>query len=335
MAFPFPQMSRRRSAGYSRSAFGRGGGSRSGFGQRGKGIPIRLLIGLAIVAFSLFSYYFKTDANPITGEEQRVALDDEADEVAIGLQAAPQMAQQHGGFIENTAASALVDQVGEELVRGMEEVWLDNGQSPYPFEFHLLQDPKTVNAFALPGGQVFITRALYDRLETRGRLAGVLGHEIGHVIARHGNQRMAEQKRNQGIMSGVAVASGSMNTARMAQLAVQVSSMAHGREQELESDKWGVRLMPIVGYNPEDLIEVMNILEAASGGSKQPEFASTHPSPDNRRQTIADAIADLPQELPGVLDRVDMRKTDEPLPPIGRSSRSRGPGPSLRDLFGG
>ena len=328
MAFPFPQMSRRRSS-FGRSAFGRSGHSRGGFGSgRRRGIPIRLLIGLAIVGFSLISYFFKSDTNPITGKEQRVALEDEQDEVAIGLQAAPEMIQQHGGEIGGPAGQA-VDQIGAELVRAMEVRYLEGRQSPYPFEFYLLADPQTVNAFALPGGQVFITRALYDRLGNRGQLAGVLGHEIGHVIERHGNQRMAEQKRNQGLMSGVAVASGSYDMANMAQMALQVSSMSHGREQELESDVWGVQLMPLAGYDPRELIEVMNILEAASGGAKGPEFASTHPDPGNRRETISTAISQLPA---GALDNVSGRLTGEPLPPV--QSRGRSGGGSLFDLLG-
>ena len=327
MAFPFPQMSRRRGS-YGQSAFGQAGRRRGGYGtRRGGGLPIRLLIGLAIAAFSLLSYFFKTDANPITNEKQRVALADEEDEVRVGLQAAPQMIEQHQGELGGRAGQA-VDLIGKQLVQAMERDLLDGRPSPYPFEFHLLADAKTVNAFALPGGQVFITRALYDRLGNAGQLAGVLGHEIGHVIERHGNQRMAEQKRNQGLMSGVAVASGSYNMANMANLAINVASKAHGREQELESDVWGVDLMPRAGYDPRELIEVMNILEAASGGSSGTEFGSTHPSPENRRQKIEQAISQLP---PGALQQVDLGMTDASLPPAAASSR----GTSLRDLFGG
>ena len=325
MAFPFS--SSRRSASYGRSRFGQSGRGRSSYGRRGGGIPIRLLIGLAVIAFSLLSYYFKTDTNPITGEEQRVALENEADEVAIGVRATPGMIEQHGGRLTGPAAQT-VEEVGFELVRAMEQNYLDGRGNPYEFQFFLLSDAKTVNAFALPGGPVFITQALYDRLETRGRLAGVLGHEIGHVIARHGNQRMAEQKRNQGITQGVAVASGSMNTAQMAQMAIQTAAMKHGRDQELESDVWGVRLMPLAGYDPEDLIEVMRILKEASGGRSGPEFASTHPAPENRQQVITQAISELP---PGALDSVNPRLTTAPLPPASRGVRA----PSRRTLFGG
>ena len=329
MAFPFSNSRRR--ASYGRSRFGQSGRGRSSYGRRGGGIPVRLLIGLAVIAFSLLSYYFKTDTNPITGEEQRVALADEADEVAIGFQAAPGMIEQHGGRLTGQAAM-VVEDVGNELVRSMELAYLDGQANPYRFEFFLLQDPQTVNAFALPGGPVFITQALYNRLETRGRLAGVLGHEIGHVVARHGNQRMAQQKRDQGISSGVAVASGSYNTARMAQMAIQTASMKHGRDQELESDEWGVRLMPLAGYDPADLIEVMNVLEAASGGASGPEFASTHPSPANRREQITASIEKLP---PGALDKVNPRKTNDPLPPIQSRGSYRSQAPrTLQDLLG-
>src|ERR671917_1370458 len=78
------------------------------------------------------------------------------------------------------------------------------GQSPYRFEFHVLDDPQTINAFALPGGQVFITEGLLKRLTTDGQVAGVLGHEIAHVIARHGAEHIAKQQLTQGL-TGAAV----------------------------------------------------------------------------------------------------------------------------------
>ena len=94
-------------------------------------------------------------------------------EIALGLQAAPEMAQQFGGLDPNENDQAVVDEIGVRLLQASPA-----GQSPYEFDFHLLADPQTVNAFALPGGQIFITEALYRELETEGQLAGVLGHEV-------------------------------------------------------------------------------------------------------------------------------------------------------------
>lgn len=279
---------------YSQFQFGR-----QGFGQRafpspartaGGGGKIRLLIGLAMAVFALISYFGSSVYNPITGEKQHITIT-EQQEVALGLQAAPEMAQQYGGLHPDQQARGLVDAIGKKLVA--------NGvasQSQYPFEFHLLADPQTVNAFALPGGQVFITAALLSRLETEGQLAGVLGHEIGHVVARHSAQRIAQQELTQGLTGAVVLASydpnnpSSQRTAQVAMVVGQLVNMKYGREDELQSDRLGVRFIADAGYDPRALIGVMRILEAASGGAQQPEFFSTHPNPENRIEQIEAAI---------------------------------------------
>ena len=113
----------------------------------------RLLIALAIAAFSVITYFMKSQDNPITGEAQRVDMTVEQ-EIALGLQSAPQMINQYGGQYPDEQAQALVDRVGQKLVAALP------GNQPYRFDFHLLNDSKTLNSFALPGGQVFITYAL-------------------------------------------------------------------------------------------------------------------------------------------------------------------------------
>ena len=111
------------------------------------GIPVRLLIAGAIALFSIISYFSMGDTNPITGETQRVAMTPD-EEIALGLQAAPQMAAQHGGLLDNQEAQQRVDQIGEELVTAVRKIVQDNGgDNPFDFEFHLLADPNAVNAF--------------------------------------------------------------------------------------------------------------------------------------------------------------------------------------------
>ena len=112
----------------------------------------------------------------------------------MGLQSAPQMAQEFGGLYEDEQAQQMVDQVGQRVAQNSAAK-----RTPYKYDFHLLADPNVVNAFALPGGQVFITYALFSRLETEEQLAGVLGHEIGHVVARHSAQRIADQQLTDGL----------------------------------------------------------------------------------------------------------------------------------------
>ena len=251
--------------------------------MRGKS-RIKLFIGLAIALFAIIKYCASSDKNPYTGKDQHISLTPE-EEIAIGLQSAPQMAQQHGGLYPDNKYQAMVDAVGEKLVTNSVA-----SESPYQFDFHLLADPNTINAFALPGGQVFITYALFSQLENEDQLAGVLGHEIGHVVGRHSADRISKQGLTQGILSGVAVGSESQSATQMAAVIANVVNMKYGRDDELESDNLGVKFMIQAGYKPEEMIGVMEILKSAAGPNNAPEFQSTHPDPENRIQKIQEAI---------------------------------------------
>ena len=242
---------------------------------------IQLIIALIVGAFSLFSYFGSSSVNQITGEKQHIAGLSQKDEVAMGLQSAPQMAQQMGGLTQDARARALVSQVGAKVVA--QSVAAKSG---YPFKFHTLADPRTVNAFALPGGQVFITMSLLSKLETEGQLAGVLGHEVGHVLARHSAEHIAKDQLTQGLTGAFALGSGSMNAAQIGQVVGQMTMLKYGRDDELEADALGLRLMSEAGYDPRAMIRVMQILEKASGGSRNPEFQSSHPSPPHRIEEI-------------------------------------------------
>lgn len=292
--FPFPMPRQRSRGGYGRQRPLFGGGRSSG-----SGLKMRLLIAAGLAAFALLSYYGSPgDENQITGAMERVALAEESQEIALGLQAAPQMVQQHGGVSRDRQGRAVVNQIGQQLLAALNNKIATVGrQNPYRFEFTLLEDHQTVNAFALPGGQVFMTKALFDALDTPGQVAGVLGHEIGHVIERHGNKRMAKQKLFQGLAAAGGVAGGDANSARMAQMATQMLSMKYGREDELESDKWGVRLCFEAGYDPRAMFGVMRVLDEATGGKGPPEMMSTHPKPANRIAYVKQVIeAELPGE---------------------------------------
>ncbi|GAL63310.1 Gll1625 protein [Algibacter lectus] len=204
------------------------------------------------------------------------------EEIAIGLQSAPQMAQQHGGLHENNQYQALVDNVGNKLVNNSIA-----RETPYKYEFHLLADPNTINAFALPGGQIFITYALFSQLENEDQLAGVLGHEVGHVLGRHSAERIAESEYWQGLTTAGSVGA---DMGGLVSGIGQNTLLTNGRDDELESDELGVRFMLKAGYNPEEMIGVMEILKAAAGPNRVPEFKSTHPDPDNRIEKIREAI---------------------------------------------
>lgn len=255
---------------------------------------MRLLIGLGMAAFSLISYFSSSSVNTVTGEKQYIKISAQQ-EIAMGLQAAPQMAQQYGGLTRDANAQAMVESVCRKLA-ALPQV----REAGYPLEFHVLADERTINAFALPGGQTFITMALLRRLETEGQIAGVMGHEIGHVLARHGAERMAKQELTQGLSGAAVLATydpsdpSTMRTSQVAMMIGNLVTMKFGREDELESDNLGVRFMAEAGYDPRAMIRVMEILAEAGGGSKrQPEFFSTHPNPDNRIDKIKAAIAKM------------------------------------------
>ena len=260
---------------------------------RGSGCSGRLLMAAAIAAFSLFSYFSSRQDNPVTGETQYIDITP-AQEIALGLEAAPQMAQEFGGLDESAEDQAIVDEIGNRIVLSSPA-----GNSPYEFDFHLLDDDQTINAFALPGGQIFITRALYDKLQTEGELAGVLGHEIGHVIARHSAEHIAKAKLTEGLTGAAVIAAYDPNnpsSASRAQIAVligQLITLRYGREDELESDYLGVCFINDSGYDPNELVRVMEVLASAQTGDRPPEFFSTHPNPANRIQQIQTAIQNI------------------------------------------
>ncbi len=274
------------------------------YGNRGAGRSawkMRLILAAIFALVSILSYYNLTTENKITGEKQRVAMTAD-EEIALGVHAAPEMEAQHGGLATNPNARAEVDRMGAQLLAALDDSLRRQGrENPYPFKFHLLRDPKTVNAFALPGGQVFITLGLYDKLQTEGQLAGVLGHEIGHVLARHGAQQLAKQQLTQGLVGAAGVAGGGYDSARMAQAVGELVNMRYGRKDELAADQWGVKLMAMAGYDPRAMIGVMKVLESVSGEGP-PEFMSTHPKPANRVAYIEEVIKDeFPKGLPSGL----------------------------------
>jgi predicted Zn-dependent protease len=265
----------------------------------------RLMVALVVAVIAILGYFGSSVFNPITEEKQHVAGITPEQEVALGLQAAPEMAQQFGGLDPDPAAQARVDQIGERLVSRSAA-----GQTPYRFEFHLLDDPETINAFALPGGQVFITEGLMRRLKTDGQLAGVLGHEIGHVVARHGAEHIAKQQLTQGLTGAAVLATydpsdpSSRGSAAVAAMIGQLVTMRFGRQDELESDRLGVRFASEASYDPRSMIALMKILEESSQGNRPPEFFSTHPNPENRIERIQAAVQErFPNGVPDGLEK--------------------------------
>jgi len=252
----------------------------------------RLILALILAVIAIAGYFLGTrnEYNPITDENQRISLSVE-EEIALGLQSAPQMAAEFGGLDPDENLQASIDEIGQRIVQASEAQ-----DTEYPFDFHVLADTQTVNAFALPGGQIFITRALLNHMDTEGEVAGVLGHEIGHVVGRHSAEQIAKSQ----LIEGLAGAAGvglydpqnpqSASAAQMAMLVGSMINMKYGREDELQSDRLGVEFLAEAGYDPRAMLRVMEILAQAGGGARQPEFMSTHPDPGNRIEEIEQEI---------------------------------------------
>jgi predicted Zn-dependent protease len=271
---------------FGRSSYGGGGGG------------MRIVIALVIAGIALVGYFAKTQVNPVTGEKQRVAMNVDQ-EMALGLEAAPKMASEMGGALDpkSDRDAARVADVGRRLAYDTPQASKDPYAQSKNYHFYLLNDPQTVNAFALPGGQIFITRALFDKLENEAQLAGVLGHEIGHVINRHSAEHMARGQLGGALATAVGVgASDGSGKGQMAAMAAQMANQMlqhkYSRGDELESDAYGIDLMTQLGYDPQEMLGVMAILMAASGGGgRGPSVLATHPDPDARIARINEILA--------------------------------------------
>ncbi len=226
--------------------------------------------------------------NPATGRSQLNVLSREQ-EIAIGSEAGPEFLEQGGGELKDPVINEYVENIGRRMAAISEFPDL-------PWAFHVM-DSEVINAFALPGGKVFISRGLLAEMTNEAQLAGVLGHEIGHVTARHANDRYAQQIAVTGLVVGASVAASQSDSDAVRYgvpagtgLAGTLWTLSYGRNQEHESDSLGLRYMTRVGYDPMGQAQVMRILDQASEGPRPPEFLSTHPEPGNRAGRLEQII---------------------------------------------
>ncbi|QYU69871.1 M48 family metalloprotease [Leptolyngbya sp. 15MV] len=221
--------------------------------------------------------------NPATGKSIFTMGMSRQTQISLGNQAAPQFRQEMGGSVPDERLQRYVDDIGRRMAA------LTEGDNPsLPWEFNLVNTSQ-VNAFALPGGKVFFTRGLAEKLTSEAQMAGVIGHEIGHVTAEHGAQRMASTIAfNAGLVATAVIVgvSGDRDLQRIAAVGVPAIAVGgnlvllkFGRNEELEADRLGVRYMVGPGYNPRGQMEVMQVLASLSTGPRPPEFLSTHPDP--------------------------------------------------------
>jgi predicted Zn-dependent protease len=206
------------------------------------------------------------------------------------------------GLYADSALQRYVRELGTRLAATSERPNL-------PWTFRVVDDP-VVNAFALPGGFIYVTRGILAHFESEAELAAVLGHEIGHVTARHSVSQLSRQQLAQlGLVVGSVLSPEVARFSELASAALGVLFLKHSRDAEREADDLGLRYMRRGGYDPREMPDVFTMLERVSGaqsGGRTPEWLATHPNPENRRARIAQQLAALPPDSLRGLVRQDV-----------------------------
>lgn len=219
--------------------------------------------------------------NPVTGKKQLVFMT-EAQEIAMGKEADPQIVQAYGLY-DNKELQAFIDRKGQEMAKISHRNQLD-------YEFKILDSP-IINAFALPGGYVYFTRGIMAHFNNEAEFAGVLGHEIGHVTARHSVVQQRNSLLGQlGLIAGVVFVPEFAQFSDQASQGLNLMLLKFGRDAETQSDKLGVEYSSKIGYDAREMAGFFNTLErnqVSSGAGELPEFLSTHPSPSGREASVS------------------------------------------------
>lgn len=271
--------------------------------------------------------------NPATGEST-FAMGSLEDDIALGRQEHPKIVQAFGGEYEDKRLASYVTQLGQNLARRTE---LPN----LPYKFTILNSP-VVNAMALPGGFVYVTRGLLALASNEAEIAGVVGHEIGHVVARHTAQRQADATLATIGLIILGVATGSPELAQLGQIGAVGLLQSHSREQELEADMLGVRYMSRNGHDPDGMVSFLaslreySQLEARLSGEDpsivdEYNWLATHPRTLDRVQLAMEKANEAAPANPilnreGYLAQIDgMLYGDDPRQGIIDGQRFRHP----------
>lgn len=232
------------------------------------------------------------ETNPATGERQFILIT-EQQEISLGQNAVPDVEKQMGGVYDNPELTAYVNEIGKSVAANSERKDL-----PWTFKIVNTDD---VNAFALPGGFIYVTKGLLKQMGNEAQLACVLGHEIGHVNAKHSVMQLQQQVGFEVFNEAIGAATGSPEAQAVSQVATTLVSLKYSRDDEYQADGLGVRYATRTGYNPEGMLQVFDIflkLGSGSGGTVG-EIFSTHPDTQKRIDKIKGI---LDKDYPGVVD---------------------------------
>ncbi len=229
--------------------------------------------------------------NPVSGRKE-LSLVSTSQEIDMGRQGAADVAQSVGLY-NDAAAQTYVSNIGKTLAAKTERPDL-------PWEFHVVDDP-ALNAFALPGGFIFVTRGLMTYMNNEAELATVLGHEAGHVAARHSVQQISRQQVAQiGLGVGMILSPTIAKYGQAASAGMGLMFLKFSRDDESQADQLGFKYALADGYDVRQMANVFETLqreENASGGGKLPEWQSTHPDPGNRIQATQQRVAATTENL--------------------------------------
>ena len=242
--------------------------------------PTRLVAVLAVL------WTASCAVNPATGRRE-ISLVSEAQEIAMGRESDPAITAQMGGEYDDPELQARVSALGMSLAEVSERPDL-------PWTFRVLDDD-LINAFALPGGFIYVTRGILGYMNSEAELVGVLGHEVGHVTARHTASRITRQQLGMiGVVGGAIFSETVRNNAGVALQGLQLLMLRYSREDESESDALGYRYMTRVHYHPRGISEVMAMLQSTSPSAAEmgiPTWMLSHPDPGNRIEANEQRLA--------------------------------------------
>jgi len=240
-------------------------------------------------------------------------------DIQLGQEAAQQV-RQKSQVVQNQFLQDYVNQVGQRLANTPEA-----RQSEFPFTFTVINDP-SVNAFALPGGPMFIHTGLLKDVDNEAQLAGVMGHEMSHVILRHGTNQASKTNLIQIPAMLATMVAGHSMLGQLAAAGVGLGAnsvlLKFSRTDESQADALGAQIMSEAGYNPIEMARFFQKLEA-SGGSRGPQFLSDHPNPGNRDKAIEQEVRTFPQRSygyeTGKFQRMKQELGQVPIPSSGQS----------------
>src|SRR6476661_2987153 len=229
--------------------------------------------------------------NPVTGKNE-LSLVSESQEIEMGKQSAQEV-EQSIGYYNDPGVQQYVSAIGMKMAKASERPNL-------PWEFHVVNDA-SVNAFALPGGFIFVTRGLMTSINDEAELATVVGHEIGHVTNRHSVQQISKAQVAQlGLGIGSILSSDIARMAGAASTGLQLLFLKYSRDAETQADQAGFRYALGQNYDVREMANVFQTLErvsAQAGAGKTPEWLATHPDPGNRIQATQQRLDSLHRDL--------------------------------------